>query len=294
MTDQEIVEKPIPRTSAPLRLDTLKIFFELCIKKPWLDSRQSELLDLCGLCQDLKEQVLVCELLHRFTYLTSREFKEDMFSIAKKVNEDWGFMPQNTLIVAINKTDYADSSESVLWHLKPAFSKFKGWVPNQFVSGAITSLSLVKSGSNVVLVDEFVGTGETITKLVKKFRDELEKRGVTDVKVKVCAATAMNFSKTRIESMNEEFFATRWLSQGITDYVKGEDLELAKSSMRRLEKELCNEDGSALPKKYSLGYKGSEALYHFESGNTPNNVFPIFWWKWLTEDRERSPLFNRL
>jgi hypothetical protein len=44
--------------------------------------------------------------------------------------------------------------------------------------------------------------------------------------------------------------------------------------------------------KHSLGYKKSESLFAREGGNTPNNVFPIFWWEQLASGADRHSLLQ--
>jgi hypothetical protein len=48
-------------------------------------------------------------------------------------------------------------------------------------------------------------------------------------------------------------------------------------------------------KKYSFGYNAAEAIYSLEGcqGNTPNSVFPIFWWPRNVTGNQRNTILTR-
>ena len=61
--------------------------------------------------------------------------------------------------------------------------------------------------------------------------------------------------------------------------------------MLRLESYLqAKHDNLELP---SLGDGEAEALYYMKYGNTPNSVFPVFWWPFLADGTERTTLLDR-
>lgn len=49
-------------------------------------------------------------------------------------------------------------------------------------------------------------------------------------------------------------------------------------------------EGRKLPR---LGFSRAESLYSREGGNTPNNVFPVFWWPFLETRKQRKVMFIR-
>jgi len=78
---------------------------------------------------------------------------------------------------------------------------------------------------------------------------------------------------------------------GISGLFTGDELEHQLNLMYSLESKLMPEiDGKKLPK---FGYGGAESLYAVEDGNTPNSVFPIFWWPKNANNKNRNPLLER-
>ena len=43
----------------------------------------------------------------------------------------------------------------------------------------------------------------------------------------------------------------------------------------------------------SLGYGGAQVAISIEDMNTPNNVFPIFWWQYSSDHKERDVILVR-
>ena len=92
--------------------------------------------------------------------------------------------------------------------------------------------------------------------------------------------------------MVDKYDAIIWLNKGISDNYTGAKLRQARSKMNRIEEELCPKvKGKQLPK---FGAGRSETLYGLEIGNTPANVFPIFWWRWLVNENESQTLLSRI
>ena len=88
-----------------------------------------------------------------------------------------------------------------------------------------------------------------------------------------------------------ESFVAFQLGKGISDHYQGESLPQAIDAMLALEMLLEPEvGGEKLP---SLGWGKAEALYAASVGNTPNSVFPVFWWRYLCQMKERDTILHR-
>jgi hypothetical protein len=47
-------------------------------------------------------------------------------------------------------------------------------------------------------------------------------------------------------------------------------------------------------KNHRLGYGRTESLFSRKGGNTPNNVFPVFWWEIDKNNRARKTVLKCL
>jgi hypothetical protein len=263
------------------------------LAQPWLESRQDELLETLQLCSNMKEVSLLCDLLHRFTYLSGAGLGRAIQKLGEAIAKDWELCPQATKLVAINRSDFADSSPALLWQLKPVMAGLGDWNTTHFVIKMADAVARAADGDTIVLVDEFAGTGGTLANAIKWLQGKLSESGKA-VKVAAGVLAAMEGSRLVVEATGAQFFSVYWLKRGISDHYTGQDLIEATLNMERLEALLEPEFRNQKLKKFNFGYKRSESIYYFENGNPPNNVFPIFWWPALLGKRQRRPLLRRV
>lgn len=272
--------------------------FELQITQEWLQEQETHeaLLDLISLCGDLEEQQLVCELLSRFEYVDSKALSAYLRELVNTILDHWKLDESSTQIVATTMDSEGDSSQSLIHALKPEFKR-AGWDNARTVNMMGRSVSYLKSHPNVVLVDEFVGTGQTMISRVCWLKKELHRaveEGRTNKQnptIRICVIAAMEWGLRAIENLGVDIRASVVLKKGISGYYTGIELREACKQMLRLERKLAkNINGIPLP---SFGYGFSQSLFS-TVGNTPNNVFPVFWWSHDAKKERRSTLLQRL
>ncbi len=264
---------------------------EMTINQPWLKERQPSLIDLIDECEEDKQQQLVFELLERFTFLDAPGFQQAIQGIADYIQVQLGLGPDNAAISASDNSKYADSSQFVVYSLKAAAKwNAPNWSTNLFVSNLTHLVGSAEKG-NLVLVDEFIGTGETAEKKVMWLRAELAKSGATP-KIYFGVVAGMQAGLERLKPMVDGVFAAHVLTRGISDFYPVGEAEQRLDAMLALERQLGPETRRGTLKKHSLGYKKSETLYSRSNGNTPNNVFPIFWWDVRSDGSDRRSLLN--
>lgn len=283
----------MPRSPSRLSRDTFSAIFSLTVLQPWLKEAQEPLFDLIDECADDEQQELVCNLLHRFLFLEHKDFENAAGRIARYIEQDLALTHADTIICALDDTKFSDSSQVMTYMLKCVRWKGGKWPMINFVKSRSAALEVVKSRSiaNVVLVDEFVGSGETATKSISKFRQAL---AVQDCfpKVFFAAVVGMENTMTALAAEVDDLMYVHRLLRGISDCLPPRDRAKAVEAMSQLESKLAALSSRGNLKRHHLGYKQTEALYSRAGGNTPNNVFPIFWWEQNAEGTHRNTLLQ--
>lgn len=260
----------------------------------WLYHSTEGLYDLWSICDNENQKKLIENLINNFTYTTSKELNESGEEIAKLIEEKWLLKPSNTFLVAKCDDRKPDGSQAFLQSLKNKFSH--EWEGKNFYNNLLEAAHKIEDDSNIVLVDDFIGTGETIKSKYKYFVKKLTERGIKNYNIRIVSFAAMEFSKSRLDSLTEvEYHSVIWLKKGITELISdAKEQRTANSEMKNLENKLSDTYKSLNLTKHSFGYKGSESLFTLESFNIPNNVFPIFWWPQLKNKTYYKTLFKRL
>jgi len=166
------------------------MLFNLTMAQPWLERRQDELLHTLDMCLCIEEQKLLCDLIYRFKYISSQGFGEGIGQMANQISNVWSCAPDKTIIVAINRSDFSDSSQAVLWHLKPAMARVEGWGTRNFVAKMSDAVARSKNGDSIILIDEFAGTGETLERAIRWFQKKTTEGG-KEVTLQSCVLAAM-------------------------------------------------------------------------------------------------------
>ncbi|MEP5632097.1 MAG: hypothetical protein ABJP79_09465 [Tateyamaria sp.] len=267
--------------------------FETSQSQRWLVRRHEKLNLLMDSCSNEEEQLFVCDILERFTYIDSESLADSLEELGKKITQDWGCTPQNALIVAMDKSRFADSSSAVAWMIKPVLADLGDWETNVIYKNLTDAIKDVKDGQKIVIIDEFVGSGQTLSGRLKWISEQLVNQGKL-VKIFVGTIAAMKICMEKDLTPASDFHSTIWLKQGLNDHYSGSSLTAAVDMMLAMEEKLHPQHNFMKLKKYSLGYKKSQSTYYLENGNPPNNNFPIFWWRMWKTGKRRTALIARV
>ena len=209
---------------------------------------------------------LYLELTNRFLWI--RDYTND---IAEQFNRIFTQFKNIKTFYAIRCTPLKDQKWSksagiVLYEIKnPEVSK--QLVKPIKILDRIEDLKLIKefNHSLFVLVDDFVGTGDTATKCIN---DMIKANALVTGKLVVLCIAVLERGISRLSSLKVPVFAGHILKRGIRDYYSGYNQQKYVQLMTDIEAAYNIKD-------FNFGYGGSEALICLK--RCPNNTFPIYW-----------------
>lgn len=274
--------------------EDFRLVFELSTKQKWLAHRVQELTHLLfSECDTDQKRKLVIELLGRFTHVTNSKYSELIENLVDNIIGIQGLTDESCQVVAMAADSSSDSSQRVLYDLKLLFEQ-RGWRKyrhvNQF-SAAYRTHKQSPKHNNIVLIDEFIGSGQSAIGRVDGIKRQFNIAGITDLKIYIRTLAGMKEGVQRVRDSGIDVEALILLDKGITDLSPAWQVPEQIEIMRELEKQLLpTYNETDLP---SLGYGQMESLYTRDGGNTPNNVFPIFWWPFKLDASERQVLLYR-
>ena len=278
------------RASNKIDCDDFVKLTQLHIEYDWLTYEPEALFDLWCLSDNSDQKNLIEHLIKNFYFIDSRKLTLASKEISNQIEQIWQLSFQNTFLFATCDDRNPDGSQSIIQVLKNKFSN--NWKESNFYNSLPVGANEISDNSNIILVDDFIGTGDTIKRKFKYLQNTLIKRKLKNVSIRIVSIAAMDFSKEILDELKVEYYSFYWLKKGINELIAENSRNQATKSMEQLEDKLKKQHkGRNLP---HFGYKKSEALYALEAYNIPNNVFPIFWWPFYKGGNPRKTLFKRV
>ena len=257
----------------------------------WLPKMNREFCELLDSCPSDGHRQMLIDLLARTTYVTADRYFGFVSRMREHVETVWKLTPTTTLFVSSNK-DHADSSREVLNQLKSTRWEGSGWKKQQFHVSFSTAIEKANNHDTLVIVDDFVGSGGSMLKaLTWLAKAAFDRRIVIDLRVLTVGGCKEGIEF--IEGKGYEVQCMVPITKGLSDHLSGQQLIDSLRQMTDLENAMAAEIHGGLGfDKYRFGWGKQEAVYVRQGGNTPNNVFPVFWWRRL-KNRMRLPIMNR-
>ena len=276
---------PLPRRHGIIlgELDLIYSIQLLC-KYQWLNPLSSQLDEtITYLLNTPARKLLLKKLLKKFKYVSFEKDIEYVRKIKEQIELVWGCNASNTIIMATKKQEdrEPDGSSTLVYHLQTEMTQ---WNSNVFFNAYTPKCNIVKElKHNIILCDDFIGSGWTINNRVRDLKGRYP-----NANVYVVAIAGMHQSKTDyLDKLNVPYFVACWLDAGLkegsTDYT----------TMLEIESLLHPQYNTYSFDKCSMGWGKSMALYKNAKYRMPNSCLPMFWWGKLRDGREFNSLFRR-
>lgn len=234
---------------------------------------------------------LIAQLISRFVYVSNDEYDEFIMTIAEFLLENFDL--NQSILCATTADRNKDSAQVVLYDTVTALAGLGVYKPKNVnrYDRALDSFKSDPSLREIILIDEFVGTGQSILGRAKSLKKSFAQAGRQPPPIHFVGLAGMSFGLRHIEPYLNSVNICLSLQRGIrgTSLKQNHATEYALMDMLESNLSTSYEDVN-LP---NYGYGKSEALYSRKSGNCPNNVFPIFWWPQLISSGIRNPMFPR-
>lgn len=254
--------------------------FNLQKEYKWLEYEPEALFDLWCLSENDEQKNTIEFLINNFLFIDGYNLHESTQKIANHIEKVWNLKAKNTFIVATCDNSNPDGSQYLIQRLKNKFST--DWRESHFFNSLPVGANEIPNNSTIILIDDFIGTGNTISRKLDYVKKTIIDRGLNVISIKVVSLATMKFAEVVLSSHGVDYFSVHWLNKGISELVPTDKKEVATKAMEELENKLQKKyRGRKLP---NFGYKRSESLFALGFNNIPNNVFPIFWWPLLKEE----------
>jgi hypoxanthine phosphoribosyltransferase len=268
--------------------------------------KEKQLEEIFEICDD-KQKKLLIELFRRFYNITEEDYKNFRASIAESILNNGDLLANKLLISSLVLDSKPDSGDSAVYSLKIQLAKELRKIqfdkptfdPDYEFTGplnkSIRKLNQNKKITfNLVLVDEFLGSGKTLRHRLDLL-SKVDHQNIGEIHVFHYAGMKYALDDIITKYPEIKIHTYRPLIKGISETFPSTKVNENLDLMLDLEKNLADSPKGKKVDEFSLGYEQSESLYNNDllGGNIPNNVFPIFWWPYDSNAKLRHCLFLR-
>lgn len=279
---------------------------EIYFKNSWLRNKANHV-GFEGLWFDYstkKEKRIVKKLISKFNYISLEQAEIDFQPLLKQAISEWGLNHTNTIFVAFKPHKYADGSAMLLQFLKGILYEIDDeWSEGNLYSRLKYGNERIKAGGNkefgielknVVLIDDFIGTGRTAVNTYNQVQKEIANSGF-EIDLYVLTLGGMNFGLRHLyKKTNARYKNLYTQSKGSDGIESKKEKRYMKKIIFRMETILSKGNINLKLEDHRLGWGQSEAAYNVSRFNIPNNNYPIFWWNRYRNEEKRKPIFNRM
>lgn len=265
--------------------EKIDVMFSLMSQVPWIavERFRDGVKGLLNECSNLDEFEAVDHILSNLTYCTSRDLGDAAAKAAAIIVNNWKLTPECTFVVGLAEANKTCGSTAYLRAIETCLPRNWGGSLNTNFSSVFGKKDNI---SNILIVDDFVGTGNKISAKLDELSAHARTKSAT---VYVTAFAGMTFGFEAIaKKIPDRIFGHIYLKKLISDELAPEKAAKLTAQMELLEKKIYKKVND-----YSFGYLRSEAGFFLEAANIPNNNFPILWREKYADNTDRRTLFAR-
>lgn len=227
--------------------------------------------NFCNMLAGLESEQcnLVISLTEKFLWVQESEYMKHFSAAFDSFITSYDFSRGKKVYICplLPEEDFGKSKSSV--SLLYSVKSHLGAIQRKYSDFSITyadapnkvDLDMIKDGYTLCLIDDFIGTGETVERATQYFCDQ----EVSMNMMVIVSLVSMKFGMAELNNKGYNTYIDISCDKGISCNGDEKQIEL----MNNIEKTIRVTD------KYKFGYKGSEALVKMM--RTPNNTFPIYW-----------------
>jgi hypothetical protein len=145
-----------------------------------------------------------------------------------------------------------------------------------------------RANSLIILLDDFIGSGDTALEAITYFNDNIRNNSDTLILISLVAQLQ---GVLKIEEQGYKIFYAHLRARAITDSDTISNKFEALKIIRKIEKRMGITKQTDPTKDYRLGYRHTQALVSMI--RSPNNTLPIYWWSTKPNGERWNGIFKR-
>lgn len=234
---------------------------------------------------DDNQKKLILDLTKRYILINKEDYAQELRSLLNKVANNKLCSDKNIYLFPIDGYKIINKSTSgrtILELMERAnIKQFCNSIFKKNVESIYTKddLNNVDNGSILLLVDDIIGSGDTLNKCLKYLKCNIH---IDNLKIIICSIAILKETMNIIQKEGFIVYSNIELRREISDYYQGTDLCKNIETMKNIEKKI------QVPRKYCFGWRRTELLITLD--RTPNDTFPYFWYYNM---KERNAPFPR-
>ena len=237
-----------------------------------------------------EQRELILDLTKRYVWITYSQYEELFFQVIEQIDIERVENCSRIVVLPIIRPEdvgKVKSSFPILYFFKsfalltrPLFAQ-KAIEVVENVADIQNGVFKIKDSDLIIMVDDFLGSGETVEAALKEV---FKIREISNTQIVVFSLVALQMAIDFLNKYEIYYTVNIILERAISDFYQSPEKEEKIRIMEEIESMIQGNH-------YKFGYNNSEALITMV--RTPDNTFPIFWKKYKKNNKIFLPPFIR-